>query len=63
MQCDAAALGDERHMVFECSALRHIRARHSDLFWHGQTMQDFMNQPDQIAVVDFIVSCFDSFAS
>ncbi len=63
-QCgDAEAVGDERHMVFECSAVQHIREEHMDLFWDGQTMSEFANQPDQIKVMDFIVSCFDSFNS
>ena len=59
-QCDAAQLGDERHLVFECAAFQHIRDEFSELFWEGQSMLEFVNQIDQRAVLDFIVSCFGS---
>ncbi len=55
-------VGDERHLVFECPAVQHIRDYHSDLFWDGQNMREFVNrQTDQAAVMDFIVAYFDSF--
>jgi len=60
-QCDAAVVGDERHMIFECPAVQHIRDQNPDLFWDGQSMREFVNQADQVAVTDFIVACFDSF--
>jgi len=55
-QCGTAAVGDERHLVFECPAVQHIRDYHSDLFWDGQSMREFVNQTDQAAVMDFIVA-------
>jgi len=60
-QCDPAVVGDERHMIVECPAVQHIRDRNPDLFWDGQSRREFVNQADQVAVVDFIVACFDSF--
>ncbi len=53
--------GDERHMIFECPSVQHIRDQNSDLFWDGQSRREFVNQADQVAVMDFIVACFDSF--
>ena len=42
--------------------MQHIRDYHSDLFWDGQNMREFVNrQTDQAAVMDFIVAYFDSF--
>jgi len=60
-RCGTAAVGDERHLVFECPAVQHIRDYHSDLFWDGQSMREFVNQTDQAAVMNFIVACFDNF--
>ncbi len=59
-RCSDAAVGDERHMVFECPAVQHIRDQHSDLFWVGQSMRDFVNQANQVEVMNFIVAYFDS---
>ncbi len=60
-QCGTAAVGHERHLLFECPAVQHILDYHSDLLWDGQSMREFVNQIDQAAVMDFIVACFDSF--
>ena len=60
-QCDAAVVGDERHMILKCPAVQHIRDQNPDLFWDDQSMREFVNQADQVAVMDFIVACFDSF--
>jgi len=60
-QCGTAAVGDERHLVFECPAVQHICDYHSDLYWDGQSMREFVNQTDQAAVMNFIVACFDNF--
>ena len=48
-QCGTAAVGDERHLVlrhlvFECPAVQHIRDYHSDLFWDGQSMREFVTR-------------------
>lgn len=53
------ALGDERHLVFECTALHAVRTQFSDLFAGVTTMRHFMNQAHQKRVLDFITACLD----
>ena len=54
-KCHAQAIADERHLVFECSAVQPIRDRYPSLFTGpGQTMQQFMWQADIVGVVHFI---------
>ena len=51
----AAALGDEMHLVFECPALDHLRTQYARLYsFSGQTMLQFMWQPDMVSVACFI---------
>jgi hypothetical protein len=57
--CGSGAVGDERHMVFECPALQQIRDEFEHLFSSGVTMRAFMNQTDQRAVISFVVTCLD----
>ena len=58
--CDQCAVGDERHMVFECPALQNVRDKYAALFVDGaSTMQQFMWQQDVIGVVHFVQDCFD----
>ena len=55
------ALGDERHMVFECPAMQPVRDRFPGLFAANiDTMQRFMWQPDLRGVAHFVLACFDS---
>lgn len=55
--CNAHRVGDEKHMVFECSGLTALRAEYADLFGASvQTMQQFMWQPAQARVAQFIHS-------
>ena len=51
--------GDEKHMVFECSALQHIRDEYPALFAGDHTMRSFMNQADQRSIIHFISECLD----
>ena len=51
--------GDEKHMVFECSALQHIREEYSALFAGHHTMRSLMNQADQRSIIHFISECLD----
>ena len=51
--------GDEKHMVFECSALQHIRDEYPALFVGHHTMRSFMNQADQRSIIHFISECLD----
>ena len=57
--CNMGAMGDQRHVVFECTALQHVRDRFRTLFGVGLTMRGFMNQGDQQAVMQFVVACLD----
>ncbi len=52
-------LGDEKHLVFECSALQHIRDKFSFLFIRRDTMRSFMNQGCQRELMHFISECLD----
>ena len=48
-------VGDERHLVFECSTVQHVRDKYPGLFsGPGQTMQQFMWQADIAGVVHFV---------
>ena len=59
-QCDQHAVGDERHMVFECPALQAVRDKYAALFTNGAcTMQQFMWQLDITGVAHFVMDCFD----
>ena len=46
-------------MVFECSALQHIRDEYPALFAGHHTMRSFMNQADQRNIIHFISECLD----
>ena len=50
-------VGDEKHLVFECIALSHLRSRFQHLFWHGCAMSSFMNQDAQRDVMYFVTDC------
>ena len=50
-------VGDEKHLVFECSALNGIRLRFPHLFTGFHTMSSFMNQAAQRDVMHFITDC------
>ena len=52
-------LGDDRHLVFECTKLQHIRDRYAHLFQGCDTMQSFMNQGSQKGVMNFVSDCLD----
>ena len=54
-RCGAAAVGDERHMIFECTSLDPLRARYAALFSQPrQTMLQFMWQQDMRAVAYYV---------
>ena len=50
-------VGDEKHLVFECSALNGIRLGFSRLFTDLHMMSSFMNQTAQRDVMQFITDC------
>ena len=54
-KCHGPAVCDERHVVFECPVLQHLREKYSRLFsGPGQTMQQFMWQSDIVGVVYYV---------
>ena len=54
-KCHGPAVCDERHVVFECPVLQHLREKYSRLFsGSGQTMQQFMWQSDIVGVVYYV---------
>ncbi len=62
--CPLQEVGDERHLVFTCPALDHIRLRYRHLFTsRTDTMVQFLWQDDLLAVARFIADCFDHFQS
>ena len=50
---------DERHLVFECPALEHVRPARKNLFTVrvGENMQASMTQKDLHAVLWFVIDC------
>ena len=60
LSCNAGALGDERHLIFECTALSSLRSRHADLFTSStNTMRSIFAQPDRMGVFHYVIDCLD----
>ena len=58
--CDAGAIGDEQHMIFECTALAPLRQTYAELFTDGtDSMMAYFAQQDHRRVFHFIVDCVD----
>ena len=58
--CDSAAVGDERHLVFDCVALAPLRSQHTGLFTGGtDTMRSFFAQPNHMRVFHYVMDCPD----
>lgn len=58
--CPSGAIGDERHLVFVCPAVQHVRDKYSHLFTPRRpTMRQFMWQDDTVSVVRFVAECLD----
>lgn len=55
--CDSGALGDERHLLFECAALQSVRDRHAHLFATPRTARNYMWQDSLHDVACFIYDC------
>ena len=60
-QCDLGIVGDQRHVVFECTAVQDIRLRYLWLFAGNpsECMHQFMTQQDEKSVMNFIVDCLN----
>ena len=60
LACNSGAMGDEMHLVFECTALASLRSRYASLFTGTtDTMRSFFAQPDHIGVFHYVVDCLD----
>ena len=47
LACSSGAIGDEKHMIFECTALAPLRQQHADLFTpRTDTMRSCFAQQD-----------------
>jgi hypothetical protein len=57
--CDSSALGDEKHLVFDCQALQIVRQRYRRLFTGIPTTRLFMWQDYLVGVANFIDECFE----
>lgn len=57
--CDSSALGDEKHLIFDCPALQSVRHRYRRLFTGIPTMRLFMWQDDLVGVAKFIDECLE----
>ena len=61
--CNLGSLCDEKHVVFECSALQGLRDEYASLFSDVCTMKQFLWQDDLVSVAKFIHGCSDKMFS
>ena len=60
LSCNAGARGDERHLIFACTALASLRSRYAGLFTSStDTMRSFFAQPDRMGVFQYVIDCLD----
>ena len=60
LACNSGAVGNEKHLVFECTALASLRSRYAGLFTGStDTMRSFLAQPDHMGVFHYVVDCLD----
>ena len=58
LACNSGAIGDEKHMVFECTALAPLRQQYADLFTpRTETMRSFFAQQDHLGVLNYVIDC------
>ena len=58
LACNSGAVGDEMHMLFECTALAPLRQQHADLFTpRTDSVRSFFAQQDHLAVLNYIMDC------
>ena len=61
--CNLGSLCDEKHVLFECSALQGLRDEYASLFSDVCTMKQFLWQDDLFSVAKFIHACLDKMFS
>ncbi|DBA73557.1 TPA: hypothetical protein ACH3X2_009800 [Trebouxia sp. C0005] len=59
LACNSGAVGDERHLIFECTALASLRLYASLFTGSTDTMRSFFAQPDHMGVFHYVVDCLD----
>ncbi len=60
LACNSGAVGDEMHLVFECTALASLRSRYAYLSTGAtDTMRSFFAQPEPMGVFHYVVDCLD----
>ena len=58
--CDVGAVGDEKHLWFECAQLAPSQAKYTDLFnSKDHTMRFFFVQRDHLRVFHYVIDCLD----
>ena len=58
LSCNSGAVGDEKHLVFECAAFVSLRSRYASLFASStDTMKSFFAQPDHMGIFHYVVDC------
>ena len=56
----SGAVGDGKHMVFECTALARVRQQHADLFTcRTDTMRSFFAQQNHLGVLKYVIDCLN----
>ena len=60
LACNSGGVGDEKHMMFECTALAPLRLQHADLFTpRTGTMRSFFAQQNHLGVLNYVIDCLD----
>jgi hypothetical protein len=60
LACNSGAIGDEKHLIFECTALAPVRQQHADLFTpRTDTMRSFFAQQDHLGVLNYVIDCLN----
>ena len=58
--CNSGAIGDENHMIFECTALAHLRQQDADLSTpRTNTMRSLFAQQDHLGGLNYVMDCLD----
>ena len=59
LTCNSGALGNEKHMIFECTALAPLRQQRADLSTpRTDTMRSFLAQQDHLEVETLVTKSF-----
>ena len=61
--CNSGSLCDEKHVVFQCSALQDLRDEYASLFSDACTMKEFLWQDDLVSVAKLFLACLDKIFS